>query len=260
MIRLLRGVIFLMAVISLLSISGWSQQTQQAQAPVFTYVAEWEVPRARWAEFTDNFEKNTRPQLERFTRDGIVVSWGGYSTYVHQKGENTHGVWWASPSLAGIERVRAQLIQAAPSPAMAEATMHRDYLLRSVRRRSRAAGPQSGVLSVSSFTVQPGKEEAWMQLGEKNYLPVIDELVANGTISEFSIDVEQVHNNPPGLHFIAYVAPNMEAVDKVVAALRAAEQKWPPEQRRTVMQGMMETTVPGAHRDYMATVSSYQTK
>ena len=55
----------------------------QAQPQHYTFVAEWAVERSQWSEFVNNFERNSRPVLERLLADGTLVGWGAFEAVVH---------------------------------------------------------------------------------------------------------------------------------------------------------------------------------
>jgi len=132
---------FSLAVLCLPLLAPVMASTQQPTEPAaFTYVAEWAIPRAQWDAFQANFDKNTRPVLDRASADGTLVSWGSYATYVHLDGDVTHGFWMQSVGSGGIEKVREQLIKNPPDPSLLAATKHRDYFLRSLLRKARTTG------------------------------------------------------------------------------------------------------------------------
>lgn len=231
----------------------------QAEPPTYTFVAEWAVQRDKWDDFNAAWEKNSKPILERMSANGTLVSWGAYSTVVHLDGEYTHGTWFAANSIGAIERVRGELIKV-PNPAMASTTKHRDYLLRSITRGSRTAGPASGYLWVSSAVVNPGRAGDWRTHWEKYSKAVYDQLLKDGTITWYAVDAEQVHTEASGSRFVVYVTPNADGVDKVNAAFAAANQKRSEEERRAIGSALGDMTVAGAHRDYFAWVSLYWNK
>jgi hypothetical protein len=231
----------------------------QAEPPTYTFVAEWAVPRDKWDDFSAGFDKVTKPILERLSANGTLVSWGSYSSVVHLDGEYTHGTWFAANSIGAIERARGELIKA-PNAAMASTTKHRDYLLRSIVRGSRTAGPASGYLWVSSAVVNPGRGQEWRAHWDKYSKAVYDQLLKDGTITWYAIDVEQAHTEASGLRFVVYVTPNADGVDKVNAAFAAVNQKRSEEERRAIGAALGDMTVAGAHRDFFAVVSLYWNK
>jgi len=242
----------------LLAPYGASAQPAE-QPPVYTFVAEWTVPRAQWGEAAAFFEKTTRPVLERLTAGGTLGGWGNYETVVHQEDANTHGTWWTASNLAGIERAREELIKLPPNPAMA-AAKHHDYLVRSIIYNGKTAGPASGYLLVSSGKVVPGKGLQWREFWEKYSKPTYDELVADGTIVGYSVDVEQVHTDDPGWRHTVVVAPSAEAIDKMNAAFQALGRKRGAEANRGIFATQAELTVAGVHRDYFARVVAHARK
>jgi hypothetical protein len=230
-----------------------------AQEPThYTFIAEWTVPRANWADFTANFEKNTRPVLDRRTADGTLVDWGSFENTVHTEEDSTHGVWWTSNTIAGIEKVRTELIKQAANPAMAGAK-HRDFFLRSALRNAKAASG-SGYLTVSSTVIQPGKGREWRELWNKFTKPVYDQLLADGTILFYAIQVEDVHTQNPGLRFVVSITANAEAEDKVAAGFDADAQKRSAEERRALGAAFADTQVPGSHRDFFARITAMSIK
>lgn len=251
-----------LAVFCLLVVTPLVGQAQQQEAPVFTYVAEWSVPRDKWGDFTASFEKDSRPILERMTASGTLVDWGSFSTVVHLPNEATHGIWWSSTSQAGIEHTRQELLKLAPNPAQLAATMHRDYYLRSLTHQAKATstGAVSGYLVASSSQVQPGKGQEWRDLWNKYSKPTYDELLGNGSILYYALQVEQVHTDNPGVRYVVLITPNAEGLDKVNEAFRALSEKRGPVENRSIGAAFADVTVAGAHRDFFAQVLSYMHK
>lgn len=235
-----------LALCLLVPVTAAAQQ-QPREPDVYTYVAQWGVARAQWAAATAQFDRLVRPVLERRVADGTLVGWGRFETVVHEENGMTHGNWWTATSIAGLERVREELIKLPPNPALAGAS-HSDLLLRSLISRGGATAPSSGYLWVAAFQVQPGKGQEWRDLWDRHVKPVFDELLASGAISSYSVDVEHVHTQNPGWRYIVYVAPNAEGVDKVRAGLV------PFFQNRAVMDEFNSVLVPGAHWDYFARI------
>jgi hypothetical protein len=230
-----------------------SAQTAPASEP-YTYVGEWNIPRAQWGTFATDFDKNTKPVLEKLAAAGTLISWGVFENIVHVPDGFTHGVWWTATSYAGIEKARMELVKsAATSTSLTGATGHRDYYLRSIAGGGKSASGE-GYLAVASYLLKPGKGQEWKQLWEKNTKPLYDDLIAKGTLLGYSIDVEDVHTDSPMWRHVATLSPSAEADDQFVAAFDAASEKLTPEERKTrglMMEGVLE---PGAHRDMYARV------
>jgi hypothetical protein len=240
--------------LTLVSVLLFALPAMAQEAPVYTYVAHWNVPRAQWAEFIEFGEENALPVLERMLADGTIVAWGNFATEVHVQDGRTHVLWWSASSIAGIEQTLDELRKLPENPAAAKA-QHSDSLLRSPIHRGRATGPTSGYLWGTSVKVRPGKGREWYELWEKYFKPTYDELLDNGTILMYQMEIEVVHTEDPRWRYIVYVAPNAEALDKVNAAFVAVFQKNP-----TLGAALGEVAVRSAHRDFFARVLNYAHK
>ena len=89
-------------------------QAQTAAKPkpsVYTYVAQWDVPRAQWADMVKADDAD-RPVLDKLIADGTLVGYGAYNNLIHQEGEPTHGTWFSATSegnlLKALEAIYAQ--------------------------------------------------------------------------------------------------------------------------------------------------------
>lgn len=252
---------FTLAVLVVLCLALFAPLTakaQQQEAPVYTFVALWAVPRAQWAEYGAWVEK-TQPVLERLFKDGTIVSWGRFETLVHTEEGYTHGAWWQSSSIAGIERTLKELLKLPPSPALTGAR-HRDHLYRSLVYRTKGPGSGPAYLEVNASQVQPGKGDEWRGLFDKYTKPTIDELLTNGTITHYELQVEDYHTMNSGWRWGVTILPNAESIDKVNDAFRALNNKRTAEEREAIGAAFREVTVPGAHWDYVARVTNYQMK
>jgi hypothetical protein len=234
-------------------------QTAPATEP-YTFVAQWNIPRAQWGAFVADFDKNTKPVLEKHAAAGVLISWGAFESVVHTADGYSHGVWWTATSYAGIEKARLELVTtAAASASLAAATGHRDFYLRSIAGGGKPASGE-GYLNVSSYLIKAGKAQEWRQLWDKNSKPAYDELVAKGALVAYAIDVEDVHTDSPMWRHVMTLSPSAGADDQFVAAFEAASAKLTPEERKT--RGLMMDAVlePGAHRDMYARVLRYWRK
>ena len=93
-----------------------------AQTPpepsTYTYVSEWTIPRAQWADWEAFGEKNARPIFEKLMADGTIQSWGLYVTTLHVEGYPTHGSWFETADIASVYKVLAALAKLPANPIM----------------------------------------------------------------------------------------------------------------------------------------------
>lgn len=232
---------------------------QPPEQPIYTFVAEWNVPRAQWAEFSSFWEKNSKPVLDRMVADGTLIEWGRTATLVHTQEGATHSSWWSATTIAGTQQVLAELLKLQPSAPVAGAR-HRDYLLRSLVYRMRPGSPSAGYLLLSYTQVQPGKGREWRELWDKYMKPTYEQLLADGTIAGYGVDVEHVHTRSTGGRYLWVFAPNAEALDKLETAFAAARGNFSPEASRGIGAAFAEVTVADAHRDSLERVLDYVRK
>ena len=233
---------------------------QQEEPPTFTFVSEWAVPRAQWADWAAYQDKNLKPIFDKLLADGTIISWGTYMTIVHDESGITHGSWYEANSIAGIERVLGEIAKLGTVPLISTATKHRDYFLRSSLRRAKAGSGANGYLWVGAYQIQPGKGREWRDLWDKNNKPLVEELFANGTISAYWVEGEQVHTDNPGWIYVVWTTPNADAVDKFFAAATARSQKRSAEENRAIGDAFAAVSVAGTHRDFFARVTHYAQK
>ena len=225
------------------------------EAPVYTYLAHWNVPRAQWAEFTALGEESVRPVLEHMLANGAIVSWGNSATVIHEENGTTHDVWWAATSIAGIERVREELAKLPPSPVLAGAK-HHDHLIQSLIHRGSTTDTTSGYLYISLYKVRPGRGQAWRAVWEKYFKPTYDELLANGTILSYEVSFEYVHTGDPRTRIVWYIVPSADAEDKVNEAFTAVFEK----EAATIFAAFSAVAIRSEHRDRFRRVLNYAHK
>jgi hypothetical protein len=73
------------------------------------------------------------------------------------------------------------------------------------------------------YRVKPdAPQDAVDTLSKRLIVPLLEKLVADGTLREYEVDTQAVHTEAPGLFVIVYLAANAEGLDKVNAALGEA--------------------------------------
>ena len=92
----------LMAVAMVRSPIAFSQM--EPTPTVYTFVSQFQVPRANWAGYSEDSEKTVVPILEKLTADGTIGGWSTFETIVHTPEGYTHGAAWSSTSISGLMR------------------------------------------------------------------------------------------------------------------------------------------------------------
>ena len=69
-------------------------QTPEAKEKpaLYTYVADWNIPRAQWADMEKSYAA-TQKLMDKAISDGTIVGYGSDVTLVHQGDGVTHDDW-----------------------------------------------------------------------------------------------------------------------------------------------------------------------
>jgi len=229
-------------------------QASASDEAVYTYVAQWAVPRSDWPQI-EKFYKDAVPTLNKLVADGIIVGWGNARNWIHQEGGFTHASWITATSFANIQKGLAAVRDGVPQPAAFAASKHADELLRSPLYGQKPGASGSGMLWVAHYRVREGQMDEFTQLFETQIKPLFDEQIAAGTILAYSLDFQAVHSGQPGDLAIAYLMPDAAAIDAFQAALAAYQTKHPE-----IGPALEATMDYGSHRDTIYEVMNFGQK
>ncbi|HEY6488195.1 MAG: hypothetical protein WCC26_18055 [Terracidiphilus sp.] len=221
----------------------------------FTYVSEWAVPRAEWANF-EKQDKQDDATMQKLVADGTLVSWGDTITRVHEDGGYTHAEWFTATSRANLLKT-LELISgsASTTPALISATKHEDNFLHTILHGGKTSNGATGYLRVVYWQAKPGAAEA-LEAHVKTVLkPMLDQDVANGTLLMYNFDAQEIHTYAPGGYNLALLFADGASIDKFYSELEAAEKQNP-----SAGDILDNLTVEKEHRDTLSWVSAYQHK
>lgn len=192
--------------------------------PLYTYEAYWVVPRTKWAEF-EKVNPAEQKAMDKAIASGEIVSYGADSAVLHDSEGATHDNWWQSMSMAGTLAVLDELekVGGASNSVLNSATKHWDNMWVS-RFYNWHAGSWQGAYSYA--VIYPlrtdAPDDAVEVLAQNMLVPLLEKLLADGTIVEYEIDQQAIHSDAPGTFVINYITPTAAGLDKVNAAIRAA--------------------------------------
>jgi hypothetical protein len=213
------------ALVAMWSMGSWAHaQEVKPKPPMYTYIANWEVPRAHWAEMAKSADAD-KAILDKAVADGTLVGYGNDENLVHTPGEFTHDDWWSAKSMAGLMKVLDQLSGGNATPVLESATKHWDLIEVSHYYNWKPGAYKNGYVQVASYTLKPdAPDDAIEQLSKNFVVPLLEKQLADGTIVEYEIDVPAVHTSSPGTFAIVWVCPQADGIDKVNAAIRATRE------------------------------------
>lgn len=240
--------------IALSPIWAAAQATNQEQS-YYTYVSQWQVPRADWAAF-EKQEKADDALMQKLVSDGTIVSWGDEATRVHTVEGFTHADWFTATSRANLLKALEQLMGDAANPAFTSVTRHADMFLHTIAHGGKTANAgTTGYLRVTFWQAKPGEGDALQSYVLSTVKPILDQDIADGTLLMYNFDEEDVHTSEPGGYNLAMLFPDGAAFDKFFDALAAAGKQNPG-----VEQVLDSLTVAKGHRDDVGRVTAYQHK
>jgi len=216
---------------------------------VYTFVSQFQVPRANWAAYSEDSEKSIVPILEKLTDEGTILSWSTFEQIVHTTDGYTHGAAWSSTSISGLMKVLDEVRKAGPRPGQIAATKHEDYLMQT--RMYHAGSGTPTYLRVVCSNAKADKLEGYSTTLKKLLVPTFDEQVKKGVATYYGVDEQYVNTGAPSTRCVVITYPNAEGMDKWAAAINATMAKWSPAERAE----FTGSTVLDSRRDIMARIT-----
>ncbi len=221
--RTIWGACLLTLCLALATIGPAQAQTAaKSKPPVYTYVATWDVPRAQWGDMA-KLDEQDKPLLDKLVADGTLIGYGAYYNLIHQEGEPTHGSWFTATSegnlLKALEAIYAQ--PASIGAAVQGASKHWDQILTGDIYNSKA-GASTGYLTWSKWEIKPGQMHAYIELTKSVFVPILEKLLAEGTITSYGQLTEDYHTGKLGTVYDYITVPDAASLDKANKAFEDA--------------------------------------
>lgn len=245
------GICICLVGVIMLGVQPALAQTAAEKPPVYTYVSEWAVPRAMWADY-DKQQAAGIDAMKKLVADGTLVSFGDFAVVNHQEGAPTHGSWFAASSMANLMKVLEGL-RAAPtatSPVFA-ASKHWDYILSSRDYNAHSGTFTNGYLRVATWTGSAGANDPGGKIVKSSMVALLEKMLADGALHAYTIDTEIVHSAEPNTFFVVMVTNGAEGLDKFNAALDEMNKNNP-----TALAAFRSLIDEHGHRDMLARVST----
>jgi hypothetical protein len=168
--------------------------------------------------------------LDKAVANGTIVGYGHDMNLVHQPDGPTHDDWWSSMSMAGLMGVLDQFYKSgsATSSVMESATKHWDGIYVSRHYNWRAGSFKGAYSRVASYKLKAdAPDDAIQSLSNNLFVPLMEKLLADGTILEYEIDTEAIHTEAPGTFWVVFVSPTADGLDKFNSTLRDMQKSNP---------------------------------
>jgi hypothetical protein len=246
---MLKRIVGLVVVVLAVAVVPAAISQMEPTPRVYTFVSQFQVPRANWAQYSEDTEKTFVPVAEKMLADGNIVSWSTFEQVVHTPDGYTHGAAWSSTSLAGLMKVLDEIRKAGPRPGQIAATKHEDLLMQT--RMYHAGSGTSAYLRVVCSTAKAEKPDAYTAMLKKLLVPTFEEQVKTGAATYYGVDEQYVNTAAQSIRCVVVNYPNAEGMDKWAAAINTTMGKWSAAERAE----FAGATVPDSRRDIMARIT-----
>jgi hypothetical protein len=223
-----RNLVALLGLVAALGlcVAPVSAQSPEAKekAPLYTYVSNWDIPRARWDDMQKAGAANQKI-LDAALAGNTIQGYGDGEILVHQADGATHNSWWIANSMAGVLDVLDQFYKSktVAAPVLGSATKHWDNVYVSRHYGWRAGTVRGGYVRGSAYKLKAdAPNDAVDVLSNSFIVPLFEKLLADGSVQAYQVAEETIHTQDPGMFFVFYIAGSAQGVDKANAALRAA--------------------------------------
>ena len=238
-----------------------SAAAQQSKPQPLTFWYEYVINPGKEDDFIDLVKTVGQPVRDKLMADGVVLGWGVEVPLLRQPGGATHVIWYAVSDWSGVEKVdsamRAQIAKFSggeeskssagekvqkPAGVMdrlredADMSKTHDYLTRDLVSNETLSMP-AGALPYTRYNyvkVRPGRGAEYRKAWEKYNKPVLDKLVADGTLLGFGLSVEEVRTDGDFTHFVWMETKDLASLEKVRNAF-AADREHRSEEERTAL-------------------------
>jgi hypothetical protein len=216
---------------------------------VYTYVSQFQIPRASWAAYSEDTEKSFVPVVEKSLADGTILSWSTFEQVVHTPDGYTHGAAWSSNSIAGLMKVLDEVRKNGPRPGQIAATKHEDLLMQT--RMYHGGSGTEAFLRVVCSMAKVDHPEGYTEMLKKLLLPTFEEQLKKGVVTYYGVDEQYVNTSAPSMRCVVLTYPNAESMDQWARAINTTMGKWSPGERAE----FAGATLPDSRRDILARIT-----
>ena len=240
---------------SVWAVPASAQDKDKTEKPtMYTYVAEWDVPRAQWPDI-EKIYVGGKDTMDKLVADGTIVGYGYYITVVHQVDQSTHGSWFQAMSMANLMKALAAVKASSAGAPVLSASKHWDLVFETKLYGYHSGTFEGSYLRVSTWTVKPGMGETVEKFEKQYMVPILDKLLADGAIHGYQIDDQSIHTENPYTFDMAILTNGAEGIDKFYAALDEADKT-----DGLAVPAFAQSIDYSLHRDYLALVPSFTHK
>ncbi len=241
----------------------------QDSSTVYTYVAQWQVDRAHWADFVKMFEQQDKPVLDRLLDDGTIVEYGFDESVVHSDNGYTHSMWWVSPKVGNLQKVLIAFEESANASDVSYAdemkaiadsvNRHEDLILSSIDYNVTPGAHPGAYFLVTTLTLKEGQNAHFNEVYNTLFGTLYEDLMKQGQVLAYGVDQQWIHTAPANTRFVWTVVPGPDAITAVEDAYNAKMEGMDPTARAGMRAMFSQTTEPN-HHDGMTRLIHWRVK
>lgn len=247
MMKWIAGFVVVVWAMALVAPAAVSQM--ESTPIVYTFVSQFQVPRANWAAYAEDSEKSAVPVLEKLTAEGAISGWSTFEHIVHTPDGYTHGAAWSSNTISGLMKVLDEIRKAGPRPSQIAATRHEDLLMQTRTYHMGSGTP--AYFRVVCGSTKPDKPAEYTAMLKHLLIPTFDEQLKKGVATGWSVDEQYVNTGTPSTRCVVIDYPNAESMDKWAEAINTTMGKWSAAERAE----FAGATVADSRRDILARIT-----
>lgn len=137
----------------------------------YTYVSEWNVPRAQWGAFEKERDQQNST-MQKLVSEGTIIAWGSDANYVHTEDGYTHEDFFVATSRAAILKALETLRPPATGGTYTSVTKHRDFFMHTLAHGGKTSSGNSGYLRVAFGRRSPARERRLPTTSRNTWCPL----------------------------------------------------------------------------------------
>jgi hypothetical protein len=249
------GLAGILLVAGLVLVDTPAARSQGEGAPtIYTFVSEFQIPRASWAQYSEDTEKGFVPVADKLVADGTILGYTTFETIVHTSEGYTHGAAWQSHSIAGLMKVLDEVRKSGPQKGQLAATKHEDLLLQSNMYAAGTGGSSkttSGYVRVVCQMAKADRPDDYVAGIKKHLWPTFEDQLKKGSAVYVGMDSMYVNTGAPSMRCLVISYPSADGMDKWATAVGATLGKLTGADREAVF----GSVVPDSRRDLLARIT-----
>jgi hypothetical protein len=222
------------------------------------------------------------PVRDKLLAEGVIKEWALEAPLVRLPGEATHTIWYVVNDFDGVAKERAGIAEMLGKPVssassakggrtitnterlaeLVDMSKTRDFILRDVENGYGTTTVPSGAQIYTryiSYKVKPGQGRAFRRAFDKYNKPILDKLVAEGSVLAWGLSMEELKTTSYFTHVLWISTADLAGNDKVRGAVVADRDRRSEDEQDAIATTFADLTDPDAGRAQIAQTLIFRT-